>query len=207
MKAKSIPSKSIKVTKKSKKSVPKPRSPSPVLQDKSAERTVSSPPSSTIPESDVLETIMKEPFSNLTTPPPPPPLNPPTLPMSISPITNSILILIPLSTPFFTYSIVPTTTSVTTSPEVPIIKSISEEIRTSSISGNTFDVEPNANIGVSSEPSTSIPPTLHEDVDIMFRDDQEPLDDFVFHPFTVNIDIDNDDSPITKGQFKELKKA
>lgn len=40
MKAKSVPSKSIKVTKKSKKSVPKPRSPSPVLQDKSAERTV-----------------------------------------------------------------------------------------------------------------------------------------------------------------------
>ncbi|CAI9294696.1 unnamed protein product [Lactuca saligna] len=132
MKANVVTSESIEVTNKSKKPVPKPRSPSPVLQDESAKRTISQPQNS-----------------------------------------------IPLSTPIFIYSTVPTTTSVTTLPEVPIIKSVSEEIRTSGIPGNTSDVEPNANIGVSSEPSSFVPPTLHEDV--VEKDDQ------MLHPGDVEI--------------------
>ncbi|CAI9283162.1 unnamed protein product [Lactuca saligna] len=51
---------------------------------------LSSTLSSSVPESDIFEIIMKEPFLSLTTPPSPPPFNPPTLPLSTSPITTSI---------------------------------------------------------------------------------------------------------------------
>lgn len=78
-------------------------------------------------------------------------------------------ISIPFSTPIFTKSTFPTTTTITTLSEVPIIKSISEEIKTPGILGNTSEVGPNANIGVSYEPSSFVPPTFNEDVDIMFR--------------------------------------
>lgn len=101
-------SKGIKVTKKSKKPILKPQSPSPVFQDQSEGRTksdvqgnsilrnnqedtthtsepnpvesihkLSSPPSSSIPTFDIFDSIIREPFLNLTLPPPPPPFNPP----------------------------------------------------------------------------------------------------------------------------------
>lgn len=120
--------------------------------------------------------------------------------------TSQPQISMPFSTPIFIDSIVPITTTVKTPLEVPIIKSVLEDIKTSSIPSNTSNVEPNANIGVSLEPSSSVPPTLHKDVGIMFGNNQEPLDDFVFHAFTFNINSDNDDSPMTKVQFKELHK-
>nr|KAJ0216340.1 hypothetical protein LSAT_V11C300141370 [Lactuca sativa] len=120
---------------------------------------------------------MKEPFLNLTNTPPLP-FNPPTLSMKTSPLTKSIRISsipplptmssaetsqpqtsIPLSTPIFIDSTIPTTSSIITPPEVPIIKYVSHEIRTSGILGNTSGVALNANIVVSSEPySSSIPP-------------------------------------------------
>ncbi|CAI9303698.1 unnamed protein product [Lactuca saligna] len=51
---------------------------------------VSSPPSSSILQSNIFYSIMKEPFINLTTRPCPPPFNPPTLLMNTSPLTTSI---------------------------------------------------------------------------------------------------------------------
>lgn len=63
----------------------------------------------------------------------------------------------------------------------------------------------NANIGMTLEqPFTSVPPK-HDDADILFGDDQEPIVNFVFHPFSVNFTSDDDEEPMTKGQFKQLK--
>nr|KAJ0207626.1 hypothetical protein LSAT_V11C500271040 [Lactuca sativa] len=106
---------------------------------------------------------------------------------------------IPISSPIFTESTVPTTSSVSTPLGVPIIKSVSEEIQTSGILGNTSEVGPNASIC----PSSSIPP-FDDDTGILFGDDQEPIFDFVFQPFTVNFKSDVVDALMTKGQFKEL---
>ncbi|CAI9262709.1 unnamed protein product [Lactuca saligna] len=51
---------------------------------------LSSPPSSSIPEFDIFDTIVNEPFMNLNTPPPPSPFNPPTSSMTTLPLTTSI---------------------------------------------------------------------------------------------------------------------
>nr|KAJ0184447.1 hypothetical protein LSAT_V11C900494330 [Lactuca sativa] len=242
-----LPSSGVR-SKKFKKPVPKPRSPSLVVQDDSEERIetkvqrdnvlrndeedttytsepptlkmfvkVSSPPSSSIPESDIFDTIMKEPFLSLTTPPPPSPFNPPILSMTTSPLTTSLpissipplpkmssaetsqpQISIPFSTPIFTDSNIPSTSTVTTKPEVLIIKSILEVIRTSGIPSNTSNVGLNFNNGVSSEQSFSSVPPMNEDIDILFRDNQEPIAKFFFQPFTVNIDSDDDDAQSLK---------
>nr|KAJ0195053.1 hypothetical protein LSAT_V11C700373810 [Lactuca sativa] len=87
-------SESVELPKRAKKLVQKPRSPSPIIQQESKERTR-----------------------------------------------------------FFITSckILSTTSSVSIPPEVPIIKYILEEIQTSGISGSTYDVGPNATIGVTFE--------------------------------------------------------
>nr|KAJ0206901.1 hypothetical protein LSAT_V11C500287920 [Lactuca sativa] len=200
-KAKAATSENIKLPKKAKKPVQKPRSPSPVIQEESKERT-----------------ITENPFLNLTTSPPSPPFTPPTSQMTSSPIiskipitsippiptTNSVgislpQISIPLSLPIFTNSTPHTTSTVSTPPEVPSFKSVSDEIRTSDIPNNTFDVGPNANIGVTSEqPSSSVPP-VDDDNEILFGDDQEPIVEFFFPPLSVNLSGDDDDAPMTKG--------
>lgn len=40
----------------------------------------------------------------------------------------------------------------------------------------------------------------------MFGDDQETFTDFVFSPFTINLNSDDDDAPMTKWQFAKLNK-
>ncbi|CAI9302899.1 unnamed protein product [Lactuca saligna] len=182
-KAKAAPSESVKVTKKTKKPVPKLRSPSPVLQEESKERTVtevqedntlrsdeedtahsepatietllkvSSHPSSSLTESDIFDNIMNEPFLNLAIPLPPPPFNLPSSQMTSSPITSSILM--------------------------------------------------SSTLLYHKRPSTSIPP-FDDDVEILFGDDHEPIIDFIFHPFTININNDDDEAQMTKARFKQL---
>ncbi|CAI9302860.1 unnamed protein product [Lactuca saligna] len=91
---------------------------------------------------------------------------------------ESIPVSVQISSPIFTNYIVPTTSSVSTSP--------------------------NTNIDVSSEqPSSSVPPE-HDDADIFFGDDEEPIADFVFHPSSVNFASDDDEAPMMKCQFKQL---
>lgn len=46
--------------------------------------------------------------------------------------------------------------------------------------------------------------TIDDDPDIMFEDDFESIFDFVFHPFTVNVNTDDDEAPMNKAQFKQL---
>lgn len=54
------------------------------------------------------------------------------------------------------------------------------------------------------EPGTTTTPSFNEDEEIFFRDDQETFTDFASSPFTININSDNDDAPMTKGRFKHL---
>lgn len=53
------------------------------------------------------------------------------------------------------------------------------------------------NIGDFSEPSSSYVPPINDDADILFGDEQEPLEDFVFHPFSLNVTSNDEDAPIT----------
>lgn len=108
---------------------------------------VSSSTPSSIHSSDTFNTILQESILNLTTTPPPTLVTPPTSPItskipisSIPPLPpmSSVgislpQISIPLSSPIFTDSTTPTTSSVSTPLEVPVIKSVSEEIQTSCI--------------------------------------------------------------------------
>lgn len=57
----------------------------------------------------------------------------------------------------------------------------------------------------SKQPSSSVPP-FDDDANILFGNDQESIVDFVFQQFFVNFnsDYDDDDAPMTKGQFREL---
>ncbi|CAI9302999.1 unnamed protein product [Lactuca saligna] len=55
------------------------------------------------------------------------------------------------------------------------------------------------------EPFSCYVPPLNEDTDIMFADDQEPIDDFVFQPFTANIDSDDEETPMTKAMMELLR--
>lgn len=53
------------------------------------------------------------------------------------------------------------------------------------------------------EPATSIASTTFDfDPDIIFWDDQENFQEFVFIPFTINLNRDDDEALMTKGQFK-----
>ncbi|KAI3524141.1 hypothetical protein L1887_02793 [Cichorium endivia] len=49
---------------------------------------------------------------------------------------------------------------------------------------------------------TSLPPS--DDDDMLYNDDKEDLTGFVMAPFTVERDSDDDSTPMTTGQFKEL---
>ncbi|CAI9301882.1 unnamed protein product [Lactuca saligna] len=109
---------------------------------------------------------MQNPFQNLTTSPPSPRFTPPTSQITSSPIlstipitsilplppTSSVGISLPqisihISSPIFIDSTPPTTSTVSTPPEVPSFKSVSKEIWSSDITGNTSNVGKNANIG------------------------------------------------------------
>ncbi|CAI9299596.1 unnamed protein product [Lactuca saligna] len=177
-KANAATSESFKVNKRAKKPTQILRSPSPVIQEESKETNVTFPPSSSIPTSDIFYTILRRPFLNVTTTPPSPPVTPPTLPMTPSHITSTIPISstphlpptsfvvislphisIPLSSPIFTDSTNPTTSSISTPPKVLIVESVSEETRTSGIPVNTSDVGTHVNIGMTSEqPSSYVTP-------------------------------------------------
>lgn len=39
---------------------------------------------------------------------------------------------------------------------------------------------------------------------MVFRDNQDKFTDFVFNPLTININCDDDDTPMTYGRFKKL---
>ncbi|CAI9270398.1 unnamed protein product [Lactuca saligna] len=160
---------------------------------------------------------MQNPFLNLITSPPPPPFAPPTSQMTTSPITSIIPItiipplpstsfiktslpqvLISLSSPIFMDSTIPKTSTVSTPPEVPRIKSVLEEICTSGIPRNTSDVGPNATIGVTSKQPSSSVPLEHNDANILFGDDPESIVNFVFHPLSVNLTSDDDVAAMKK---------
>ncbi|CAI9263690.1 unnamed protein product [Lactuca saligna] len=179
---------------------------------------VSSPPSSIVPTSNIFWNILKEPFLNLSITPSSPLVIPSTLPMSSSPTTstnpissipplppmNSVGISLPhisiaLSSPIFTDSTAPTTSSVSTPLEVTVIKSVSKDIQTSGIHVNVSDTGANANIGVTFGPGTSIASPFNDDEEILLADEQEPIKEFVFQPFNININSDEDKAPMTKG--------
>ena len=106
----------------------------------------------------------------------------------------------PLSTPFFTYSTSTTTTIVTSTLEVNITKSVSKEVHTSDIHVNVSDTGADVNFGVTMGPGTSTASPLRDDnPNILFGDDQENFTDFVFSPFTIHVNSDDDDAPMTKG--------
>lgn len=60
-------------------------------------------------------------------------------------------------------------------------------------------MESNVNIGVSGHiPSSTV------DGDILFGDDLDPIDTFVLPSFNMEVDSDDDDATMMKGQSKEL---
>lgn len=180
---------------------------------------VSTLPSSSIPTSDIFNTNIQDPFMNLTiTPPPPPPVTPPTTPITLTIPISSIpplppmsyvgiylpQISIPLTSTNFIDSTTPNTSYVSTPPEDPIVKSFSEATRTSDIPINASDAGANVYIGVTLDQGTSPASPFNEEEEILFGDNQEPIFNFVFNPFTINLNNDDDDAPMTKGQFKKL---
>lgn len=104
----------------------------------------------------------------------------------------------------FTNSTPPTTSSITTLPEVLIVNYIPEATRASDINVNVSDTGKNVYAGVTCEPDTYIVPSLDEFDDILYGDAQETFPDFIFSPFTINVNSDDDDAQMTKGQFKQL---
>ncbi|CAI9285851.1 unnamed protein product [Lactuca saligna] len=158
----------------------------PIVSEPSTVETsskVSTPQSLSIPlELDIFKNIINEPFLNISQTPPPP-----IFPTSTSLMTTSILIScipplpkislvntsqphisIPLLTPIFIKSIMnPMTTSTTTPPEGRTFKSYKEENRSSNITGNTYDMESNDNIGVTTGNISSSVPNSNADEDVM----------------------------------------
>ncbi|CAI9260797.1 unnamed protein product [Lactuca saligna] len=119
--------------------------------------------------------------------------------------TSQPQISISLTTPIFTKS---TTnlekTSTAVPPKDPTFESYQEENRSSKIPGNTSNMESNVNICVTTENVSSSIPNSNDDEDVIFGDDPEPIDDVIFLSFTMRVASDDDDAPITKGQFKKL---
>lgn len=113
-------------------------------------------------------------------------------------------ISIPLTSTNFIDSTTPNTSYVSTPPEDPIVKSFSEATRTSDIPINASDAGANVYIGVTLDQGTSPASPFNEEEEILFGDNQEPIFNFVFNPFTINLNNDDDDAPMTKGQFKKL---
>lgn len=106
-----------------------------------------------------------------------------------------------------------TTTTTEPPPEDSTCESYWEEIRTSGITGNTFDVGPNVNAGlnlsqynVSARKSTYVPPVSDGfDEEIIMKEDSDSLEDFVAIEFSFQVDSDNDDdNPMSKGDYRKL---
>ncbi|CAI9286470.1 unnamed protein product [Lactuca saligna] len=175
---------------------------------------VSTPPFSFVPsDSNIFENI--DSFLNLSQTLPPPPL----FPTSTSPMTTSILnssiptlptfSIVNSSQPqisiffstliFIELTTSPRTTTIENPTKVSIFKSGKVENRSSCIPGNISNVESNVNIGVSGHIPTSI-----VDDNLIFGGYPDPIDTFVLPSFTVKVDSDDDDAPMTKGLFKEL---
>ncbi|CAI9281736.1 unnamed protein product [Lactuca saligna] len=119
-------------------------------------------------------------------------------------VQASYSVSILVSSLIFTDLTVPTTSSISTPPKVPIVKSFLEEIRTSGIPSNTYDVVSNSNIGVTYEQPSSMVRPFDHDTDVLFGDDPEPITDFVFQLFSVNFNSDDDDTPMTKAEKQAL---
>lgn len=93
------------------------------------------------------------------------------------------------TTPLYTDST--TTTSATSSPPVTV---------------NVFDTG-TGTFGVTVGPSSStVLPLRVDDHDMIFGDDRDDFQDFHYSRFTIHQESDDDDEPMTKGQFKALNK-
>lgn len=96
-------------------------------------------------------------------------------------------------------------------PEVSNFESNLEENRTSGIHENTSNMDSNVNIGVSMlEPTyTSVPHvSLSFDEDFIIGEEPKPLEDFSIPNFRFRVDSDDEEnlsSPMTRGEFRELK--
>lgn len=99
-------------------------------------------------------------------------------------------IYVSLSTPFFTDSTATTTMIAMSTPEV---------------TANVFDMGVGVTFGATVGPSTSTTlPLREDDPDLLFGDDQDDFQNFVFCPITIHQVMDDEDAPMTIGQFKQL---
>lgn len=130
----------------------------------------------------------------MNTPPPSPTTNSSsitkTVPITVAPLPNIFVgvsqprISIALSTPFYDDSTATKTSTVSTS--------------MSTI--NVLDTVVGATFCVTVGPNTSPTSTLREDdPDIMYGDDQDDFQNFVFIPFTIHPTSNDDESPMRKG--------
>lgn len=62
----------------------------------------------------------------------------------------------------------------------------------------------NIHSSVTSELDTSNFPPKNDSNDIKYGDDIGSFTDFVFSPFTINLNSDGDNAPMMKGSFKKL---
>lgn len=79
------------------------------------------------------------------------------------------------------------------------------EVHTFGIHVNVSDTGVDINFDVTlGRGASTASPLDEDDANILFGNDQENFTDFVFSPFTINVNSDDDDAPMSEGQFKTL---
>lgn len=232
-KLKAATSEVVSTPKKVKKKARKARSTSSVVQQASESRTHTDIQEDAIVQNEVeytaatSEPTLTEPIPKFSTPPtsstrfshffqmntPPSSVNTTTISISIPPLPPMIFfgnslpqISVPFSTPIFIDSTTTTITIVTSTHKFTVAKSVSKEVHTSDIHANVSDMGADVNTSVTMGRGTSTTsPLRDDDPDILFGDDPENFTDLVFSTFTVHANSDDDDAPMKKGMFKQLK--